>query len=682
MKDLKAIRFFYDGKKKVSHDYEGKAVHTYSYREMFEKNVECVGIPAKQNNFVIIDIDVPEGTHKFDGRPWWTKFAQDNDIPPTYTVGTPTGGMHLYYRLPDYINPETFSPPGQLAPGVDVKWNGWVGAPPTAGYQVLNGSLSQIVDAPEELLDEMHRIKGGESREYEVSYEEGMSLELPRPFTDAQLKDLRSKLEWMQTNGDLSYSEWRDGIFALKAGVEDQDVLEELVDMWTYNRSYQAGDEHDARKIMEGANKYGGVGPGTIFAIIKEVAMRQGATAPTVELSPQEVIDRSGVHITVKEDGSINCAQSETNAAALIGAMFPPDILYYDARIEACIYKGETITDKDLINTITPMIQSRRHGLGFDKIKKYVISGGIEVLMNARRKDPHVDWLKSLEWDGVERIDTFFSHYVGSDDNEYTRAVSKNFWIAMAARALCNGVKFDHIIVLEGTEGIRKSSLVEAIAGKYVFAPSTKRSFEDMDDLRKMHQAILVELPELMGLIGQDSNKVKAFLSKSYDNIRGLYERIAVRKERGFIFIGTTNDSRYLSYDMGARRFWPIKITRKGHININAVEMDREQLFAEAVHRFQKRESFYEVPEDMLKELVKGRVRVDPLHRAISEVVNDRESVSIDVVYSILNMGGTLVGGLTQANANRIRETLKILGFTEQDGGRWTKIKVDLNTFL
>ena len=99
MLDLKAVRYFYDGKKKVSHDYEGTNVVTFSYRELMEKQVPYVGIPAKQNNFIIIDVDVPSDSHKHDGRAWWIKFAQEANLAPTYTVRTPTGGYHFYYLL-------------------------------------------------------------------------------------------------------------------------------------------------------------------------------------------------------------------------------------------------------------------------------------------------------------------------------------------------------------------------------------------------------------------------------------------------------------------------------------------------------------------------------------------------------------------------------------------------------
>lgn len=670
MQDLKAVRFFYNGKAKVSHDYDGKDIHTFSYRELINSGNPSIGIPAKQNGFVIIDVDVPSGTHKHDGREWWYSFVQEKDISPTYTVRTRGGGFHFYYRLPDTVNPDTFSPPSKLALGVDIKYNGWVAAPPSIGYEIEWGTVADIVEAPPALMEAIHLAKNGAESTYEITYEEGQTLALAKPFTEVQLKDLIKKVEWIQTNGDLSYSEWRDGIFALKAGVSDVDLLQDLVDKWTMNRNFQEGDQHQAQDILDKADKYGGIGPGTIFAIIKEVAMRQGATAPEVELSPQEVIDRSGVTVSVKENGSLSCASTESNIASIIGAMYKPEQLYYDERQDLYVFKGEPIRDKELVNTLCPQIQSTRHGLALEGIKKATISGAVEVLMTARKTDPHRDWLKNIRWDGIYRIESFFHKYVGAEDSDYIRAVSKNFWIALAARGLVPGLKFDNIVVLEGVEGIRKSSLVEAIGGKYTFAPNTRKSFEDMDDLRKMHQSIVVELPELMGLVGQDANKVKAFLSKSHDNIRGLYERIGLRRGRGFIFIGTTNDSRYVSHDMGERRFWPINIVRKGYIDINAVEMDREQLFAEAVHRFQLKEPFYEVPMQEHSQLIKDRIISDPLVGPLREMLHNQYKVSSSEVYSRLTMMGYLPRGLTIATAKRIEVALYFIGY-RKSGEDW-----------
>jgi hypothetical protein len=124
MKDLRAIRVIPNTK--ISHDYSGDKINTFSYYDLCERGTEAVGIPARQNGLIIVDIDVPGERRKVDGRHWWTAFCQEHNIPKTYTVGTPSGGEHYYFQLPITINEILFNPPARLAEGVDLKWNGWV----------------------------------------------------------------------------------------------------------------------------------------------------------------------------------------------------------------------------------------------------------------------------------------------------------------------------------------------------------------------------------------------------------------------------------------------------------------------------------------------------------------------------------------------------------------------------
>jgi len=165
--DLHAIRFLPGTK--ISHDYKGKEVDLYSYRNLIETRAPCIGIPCKQNKLMVVDVDVAGPTHKKDGREWWTKFSVENGMPETYTVQSMSGGYHFYFWLPPSVNPDTFSPPGELADGVDLKWNGWVGAPPSAGYSVIKGNITTIAVAPPSLMVEISaRIKGRGIKEFEI----------------------------------------------------------------------------------------------------------------------------------------------------------------------------------------------------------------------------------------------------------------------------------------------------------------------------------------------------------------------------------------------------------------------------------------------------------------------------------------------------------------------------------
>jgi hypothetical protein len=667
--DLKAIRFVPGTK--ISHDYEGKTINTFGYAELIGKGIQCIGVPARPNGLIIIDVDAG-GTsptaHKHDGREWWLNFAKEKNLTPTYTVATQSGGNHFYYKLPLHIDPVHFSPPARLAPGVDVVYNGWVAAPPSPGYSIVWGSTEQIQDCPEEILEHIADLKRNPHANKENESSDISSfVNVHRPFTPEQLKDLKAKIEWMQVNGKLSYSEWRDGLFALKAGVDDDEVLADLADAWTRNQSFMPGDETKAQEIIARSSRYGSVGPGTIFALIKEQMMRSGAVNAQSPFSIQEIYDRANVPLSFDKEGKVNVIASETNVAALIGSIFDSETLYHDIRLDLYMFKGKPVSDTDLANTLSPIIQSVQHGMGLQKIKKSSISGGLDVLLAARRIDPHRRYLENLKWDRIPRINDFFHKYFGVESTEYVSAVSKNMWIMLAARGVNPGCKVDNVIIFEGHEGINKSTLIKVLAGEYTYSPTNPALFRDPEELRKMHQSVIVELPELIGLKGQDESLVKGFVTNTEDLIRQLYARKAIKSQRGFIMIGTTNEGNYLTEDMGVRRFWPIKIPVGKKINTNAIATDRDQLFAEAVHRYKEGEVFYTVPEELHEAVVRSKTRVEALAGAVqSFVATDlRPAWRIDEVYSYLVGHGYLPKNLSASVFNRIERALRYCGCEE-----------------
>lgn len=678
--DLRAIRFVPNTK--ISHDYDGKDVDTFSYGHLIRNNIPHIGIPGKQNRLVIIDVDSAEmGGHKKDGREWWGNFHAENGIPPTYTVRTRSGGWHFYFRLPEGLDEDMFAPPGQLADGVDVKYNGWVAAPPTVGYSVYWGSIADIAYAPPSLMAEFTRRKlTGAAMEFDHTNQHNNILNMHTPYSDEQIVELRRRIEWFQQNGTLSRDEWRDGLFSLKAGLSERpDILKELATKWTINGAYQTGDEFEAYDIVERATPNGRVGPGTIYGILKGIEMRETAPMVSTSMSKEQIMDRARVRWSQKGDGTLKINPSESNAGSIIGAIFPVDELYYDTRQDQFMHKGHAISDAELTNIVTPMIQSEAFGLGIEKISKSVISQGIDILMHTRRIDPHVEYLKKLNWDGVQRIERFFPEYVGVNDTPYSRAVSRNFWVGMVARSMRPGTQFDYMVILEGHEGIRKSSLLRAIAGDYFYAPSNSKAFRDLDELRNMHQAILVELPELVGLNETGDRDVKNFLSMEQDTIRAPYAKKSVKKKRGFVFVGTTNESQYLGAGMGDRRFWPLSIPRHVRcIDTDRIKHDRDQLFAEALAYYATGKPFYEVPKDLHLEATMSRAINDPIKGVIERYLTVTPGYeTMEGLFQRLQSSGIMSGGLSFKNAARISDTMNGFGWKEQNGV-WVKAQDEM----
>jgi len=217
---------------------------------------------------------------------------------------------------------------------------------------------------------------------------------------------------------------------------------------------------------------------------------------------------------------------------------------------------------------------------GFDPGDDHVYSA-IKGLAEDGRVNPVTDYLASLTWDGQQRLSTWLPRITGAEANELNSMSGTMLIMAMVIRAFFPGTKYDICVVLEGRQGCGKSSLVTALSGRDFFTDVPALLAQDAKQRGELLQGIWVaELAELSGLNRTDVEYVKALLSQTHDHFRAAYEKVAVRRPRTCIFVGTTNSSEYLIDTTGNRRFITIKCGPR--IDLKAFLLEREQLFAEA----------------------------------------------------------------------------------------------------
>ncbi len=208
------------------------------------------------------------------------------------------------------------------------------------------------------------------------------------------------------------------------------------------------------------------------------------------------------------------------------------------------------------------------------------------------------DWLATLEWDQTDRLDTAFETYWGvvvdEDQPEaYVRAASTNFVLGMVARVMKPGCQVDTMPVFEGEQGIRKSSALRVLGGEW-YAQHAE-SVTSKDFFQVLGGTWLNEIGEMDSFRGADVTRIKIAISTPSDRFRPSYGRTAIDHPRQCVFAGTTNKVDWGNDETGLRRFWPI---RCGSIDIEALERDREQLFAEALVRFKAGESWWKMPAE------------------------------------------------------------------------------------
>lgn len=214
-----------------------------------------------------------------------------------------------------------------------------------------------------------------------------------------------------------------------------------------------------------------------------------------------------------------------------------------------------------------------------------------------RHFHPIRDYLKSLpEWDGECRVDDLFIKYMKAEDNAYVRTVTRKSFVAMIARVLQPGIKFDSVPVLDGAQGIGKSTIVRDLIGEDYYSDSL--SLTDMSDktgAEKLQGFWCVEIGELAGMKKADIEKVKAFISSPVDNYRPSYGRTVESHPREAVIIATVNgENGYLRDITGNRRFWIIKLGQKEKKRKWKFDRSfRDQFWAEAKHYYEAGEKLY-----------------------------------------------------------------------------------------
>lgn len=194
--------------------------------------------------------------------------------------------------------------------------------------------------------------------------------------------------------------------------------------------------------------------------------------------------------------------------------------------------------------------------------------------------NPLVTWLDNLTWDGTPRLDTWGSIYLGAEDNPYVRTVCRKWMISAVARAYDQGCEAHHALVLEGPQGRGKSTALRTLVPVRSWFSDTPIDIGNKDAFVSIRGKWIIELAELAALNRKEIDKVKAFFTSATDSYRPPYGRDNVAVPRTCVFAGTVNNAEWLKDQTGNRRFWPL---RCGVLDIEALDNDRDQLWAEAV---------------------------------------------------------------------------------------------------
>lgn len=216
---------------------------------------------------------------------------------------------------------------------------------------------------------------------------------------------------------------------------------------------------------------------------------------------------------------------------------------------------------------------------------------------------PVKDYLGSLEWDGVSRVDTLFIDYLGALDNAYTRACTRKMLVAAVRRIFQSGVKFDNMLVLVGKQGCGKSHIVQLLGRRWF--SDTLTTVQGKEAYEQLQGFWIIEIAELSAMRKSEVEAIKHFTAKSSDSYRAAYAHHTETRPRQCVFFGTTNRYEFLRDATGNRRFWPVDVNpEKAAKNLfeQLTDDDIDQIWAEAVYLNAQGERLY-LDTDELKTL-------------------------------------------------------------------------------
>lgn len=248
-------------------------------------------------------------------------------------------------------------------------------------------------------------------------------------------------------------------------------------------------------------------------------------------------------------------------------------------------------------------------------------SQAVQVVAQSKSFHPVQDYLNSLHWDGINRLDSWLHSYLGCNTSSYTSAVGARWLISAVARVFSPGIKADCCLILEGEQGTLKSTALKALSDPWFT--------DEIDDIGSKDASLqtlgvwFIEISELDSMSRAEVGRVKAFMSRTTDRFRPPYGKRLIESPRQCVFAGSSNHAKYLRDETGGRRFWPVSCSR---IRLSELRRDRDQLWAETLHSFRAGRPWWLDSKELNDEATteqEARYEGDAWEEPISEWIKD-----------------------------------------------------------
>lgn len=232
------------------------------------------------------------------------------------------------------------------------------------------------------------------------------------------------------------------------------------------------------------------------------------------------------------------------------------------------------------------------------------------ILLNSsfiNQVNPIIEYFESLsEWDSEDHIVKLLSYVPVLDKEEFEYHFKK--WIARVVKCALEPNFFNKqaLILYSPNQSAGKTSFC-----RFLCPPELNKYFSeeislDKDGRIQLCKNILINLEELQVLAKKEVNSLKSHFSKTQINERLPYGRKNTRLTRICSFIGSTNQTSFLTDETGSVRWLIFHVIDSLNFNYsNEVNIDR--VWSQAYHLAYKDKSFN--PELTLKDIEENEIR-------------------------------------------------------------------------
>jgi putative DNA primase/helicase len=313
-------------------------------------------------------------------------------------------------------------------------------------------------------------------------------------------------------------------------------------------------------------------------------------------------------------------------------------------------------------------------GVSFGKQR---IVDALRLVAHRNAFHPVQQYLETLSWDGVPRVDRWLEDYCAvvpesTNHASLVRSVARKWLLSCVARAMTPGCKVDTMLILEGRQGIGKSTALSALAGEGLHSDAAI-DFGSREACQVLQGIWIFELAELDAILRRDTSTIKAFLSRASDRFRVPYGRTAETVPRSVVFCGTVNHGSYLRDTTGNRRFWVVRCD--GPLDTEGLRVARDSLWAEAVHLYRQGESWHldAAHEAGMRDEHESRLEEDPFEERLAAWTSPRTDEKGELPYAMTEILQAGLGLPAHAHnprvTGRVSAVLAKLGYRKRKRG-------------